>query len=66
MRFNLVDVRVRAEPPSEVGSSMAKKFLVPLAGTSDLWIVSAREHGDASFARNTGHPSRLSGLSKVV
>jgi len=47
-RFNLADVRVCAQPGSGGWVLSGEKSLVPCARGADLWIVSAREHGDAA------------------
>ncbi len=47
-RFNLSDVRVRARPTADGVVLEGEKAVVPLAGTADVWIVSAREQGDTT------------------
>jgi alkylation response protein AidB-like acyl-CoA dehydrogenase len=45
-RFNLADVRVRAEAHAGTWALSGEKSVVPGAGASNPWIVSARERGE--------------------
>ena len=45
-RFNLSEVRVRADVRSNGTFLSGKKMVVPLASVADAWIVSARQHGE--------------------
>jgi len=53
-RFNLSDVRVRAQSRSGSWVLNGEKSVVPWAGGSDQWIVSAREHGDHADPEGIG------------
>jgi alkylation response protein AidB-like acyl-CoA dehydrogenase len=53
-RFNLSDVRVRAQALSGGWVLEGEKSVVPWAGGSDQWIVSARENGDHSDPEGIG------------
>jgi alkylation response protein AidB-like acyl-CoA dehydrogenase len=53
-RFDLSDVRVRAQSQSGTWVLSGEKSMVPWAGGSDLWIVSARDQGDHTDADGIG------------
>jgi alkylation response protein AidB-like acyl-CoA dehydrogenase len=53
-RFNLSDVRVRAQARSGGWVLDGEKSVVQWAGGSDQWIVSAREHGDHADPEGIG------------
>ncbi len=53
-RYDLADVRVRAEPVDGRWVLRGHKSVVPLAATADSWVVTAREHGACDDPRGIG------------
>jgi len=52
--FNLADVRTRVQSRSDGWVLNGDKSVVPWAATANLWIVSAREHGDSDDPNGIG------------
>lgn len=53
-RYNLSDVRLRADPVGDRWLLTGQKSVVPLAAAADLWVVSAREHGESADPQGIG------------
>lgn len=53
-RYNLTDVRTRAQLRAGSWLLSGEKSVVPWAAGADLWIVSARDHGDHDAADGIG------------
>jgi len=67
-RFNLADVRTRAQSRSGGWVLNGEKSVVPWAGTSNAWIVSAREHGEHADPGGIGFflvPREAAGIERT-
>lgn len=66
-RFNLAHVRTRVQSRSGGWVLNGDKSVVPWASAADLWIVSAREHGDSDDPGGIGFflvPANASGIER--